>query len=64
MFRVGVKMSRGYRWNRLMAVFLLLWLIGVGYFVSTLMTKTSEKETALQRQESVASQHYVPRDNN
>ena len=48
-------MSRGYRWNRLMAVFLLLLLIGVGYFVSTLMTKTSEKETALQRQESVVS---------
>ena len=43
-------MSRGYRWNRLMAVFLFLWLIGVIYFVSTLMNKTSEKETALQRQ--------------
>ena len=33
-----------------MAVFLLLWLIGVIYFVSTLMNRTSEKETALQRQ--------------
>ena len=33
-----------------MAVFLLLWLIGVVYFVSTLMSRTSEKETALQRQ--------------